>query len=73
MLYGTSYWNEIINFEALVRHGTILRDDVKLFSFVDSPQEALDLLKAKLPLDPEPTTPAFAKSRTSFKSEGDSH
>jgi len=28
VLYGSSYWKEIINFEALVRHGTISREDL---------------------------------------------
>jgi predicted Rossmann-fold nucleotide-binding protein len=28
VLYGSSYWNEIINFEALVRHGVIDREDL---------------------------------------------
>ena len=28
VLFGTDYWNEVINFEALVRHGTISPEDV---------------------------------------------
>ena len=33
VLYGSSYWNEVLNFEAMVRHGTIAREDLALFSY----------------------------------------
>ena len=65
VLYGSSYWNEIIDFEAMVRHGVIDRKDLALFSFADDPGSALRLLQARLPTQPGPTTPAFARSRTS--------
>jgi uncharacterized protein (TIGR00730 family) len=70
ILYGSSYWNEVIDFDAMVRYGTIEREDLDLFSFADDPGTALALLQAKLPTRPEPTTPAFAKSRTPPKPEG---
>jgi hypothetical protein len=54
----------------MVRHGTIGREDLDLFSFADDPSSALAWLLAKLPTHPEPTTPAFAKSRTPPKTEG---
>ena len=41
-----AYWNEIIDFEALVRHGMIDRADLALFRFADDPGGALELLKA---------------------------
>jgi len=64
LLYGTSYWREVINFEALVHHGTIDAADLELFSFVDEPQAALAMLKRRIRLAPEvPTAPCFAKSR----------
>jgi uncharacterized protein (TIGR00730 family) len=63
-LYGSAYWQEVINFEALVRHGTIAREDLKLFEFVDEPLAALERLKSRITLDPPATEkPAFAKSR----------
>src|SRR5690349_2642522 len=37
LLYGSDYWNEIIDFEALVRHGMIDRADLALFRFADDP------------------------------------
>jgi uncharacterized protein (TIGR00730 family) len=64
VLYGSAYWREIVDFEALVRHGVIDRADLGLFSFADDPGTALALLQEKLPVSPEPRTPAFAKSRT---------
>jgi len=70
VLYGSRYWSEVIDFEAMVRHGTIAREDLDLFSFAEDPSTALALLQAKLPTQPEPTTPAFAKSRTPPKTEG---
>jgi uncharacterized protein (TIGR00730 family) len=65
LIYGSEYWKEIINFEALVRHGTIGAEDLKLFRFVDDPAAALCLLQEKLAAEPEETAPAFCHSRTS--------
>jgi len=66
LLYGSAYWKEIINFEALVRHGTIAPADLELFSFVDEPRAALALLKRRIQLAPEPpSAPCFARSRIS--------
>jgi len=70
VLYGSGYWKELINFEAMVRHGVIDREDLELFSFADTPASALGLLQAKLPTSPEATTPAFARSRTSAERGG---
>jgi uncharacterized protein (TIGR00730 family) len=62
VLYGSEYWREIVNFDALLRHGTVSHDDLRLFRFADSPPEALSLLQANLVVEPTPE-PAFAKSR----------
>ncbi len=45
MLYGESYWREILNFDALVRHGMISPEDIGLMDFVDDVHTALDHLK----------------------------
>ena len=63
ILYGSSYWNEIINFEALIRHGVISRADLKLFAFADDPGSALKLLQDAIEVGTEEKTPAFAPSR----------
>jgi hypothetical protein len=56
----------VVNFEALVRHGTIAKEDLDLFCFVDEPQAALALLKERIVLAPAPPrAPCFARSRTS--------
>jgi uncharacterized protein (TIGR00730 family) len=65
LLYGSSYWNEVINFDALVRHGMISREDLGLFQRADDPASALSLLQAGIAAEPEGTSPAFARSRTS--------
>jgi uncharacterized protein (TIGR00730 family) len=64
VLYGSSYWNEIINFDALVRHGMIDREDLALFRFADDPATALGLLQAGIAAELEEATPAIAHSRT---------
>lgn len=72
LLYGTQYWKEVLNFDALVRYGTISAEDLKLFQYADSPGDAFALLRDALTsyyLVPEPApaegreTPAIAKSR----------
>ena len=41
VLYGSAFWKEIINFDALVKYGTISPEDLKLFEFADDPETAL--------------------------------
>ena len=66
VLYGSQFWKEVINFEALVRHGTISPDDLNLFEFADDVDTAQRILQEGLikhHLQPEPETPAIAKTR----------
>src|ERR1700723_2881351 len=48
ILYGSQYWKEVINFEALVKYGTVSAGDLELFQYVDDPAAAFELLKAEL-------------------------
>jgi uncharacterized protein (TIGR00730 family) len=64
LLYGSEFWNEIVNFEALARHGVIARDDLNLFRFADTPQAALEILQHEMDAMPPKPTPAFAHSTT---------
>jgi len=73
VLYGSSYWKEIINFDALVRHGVIGAGDLGLFQYADDPDTAFKLLTEHLMtyLQPEtPETPAISKSRNPQKPAG---
>ncbi len=63
VLYGSNYWKEIINFEALVRHQMISREDLALFAYADDPAEAFALLRAGITVEPA-EAPAIAHSRT---------
>jgi uncharacterized protein (TIGR00730 family) len=66
VLYGTSFWKEIVNWDALVRHGLIAEEDLELFEFADDVDTAAEILKTGLTkhyLQPEPELPAIAKSR----------
>jgi uncharacterized protein (TIGR00730 family) len=64
LLYGSGFWKEVVNFEALVRHGTVAAADLKLFEFVDEPRAAFELIKARAQLAPQPKPASwFAKSR----------
>src|SRR5271168_446752 len=48
LLYGSQYWKEIINFDALVRYGMISPEDLELFKFANDPAVALRLLQEGL-------------------------
>lgn len=60
------YWNEVIDFEVLDRHGMIDRRDLALFRFADDPATALALALLQAGMAPmtETETPAIAHSRT---------
>jgi uncharacterized protein (TIGR00730 family) len=64
ILYGTSYWREILDFDALVRHGMIAAEDLELFQFADDPRAALEILQRGLDEGSTAPTPAFAPSCT---------
>ena len=48
VLFGAEYWEEVINFEALIRHGTIDREDLQLFHRTDSVDEAFEIVTRHL-------------------------
>jgi len=48
VLFGTAYWNEVINFDALVKHGSISREDLDLFFCTDSVDQAFEFVTHQL-------------------------
>ncbi|HEY9081448.1 LOG family protein [Magnetovibrio sp.] len=48
VLYGSEYWNEILNLDAMVKYGTISPSDLELFHCSDSVDDAFDFLVEKL-------------------------
>ena len=56
ILYGSAFWKEIFNFEALARHGMVSAEDLNIFQFADDPETAFTLLReglTRLYLSPE--------------------
>jgi uncharacterized protein (TIGR00730 family) len=47
-IYGESFWKTVINFDYMVELGVISREDLELFRYVNSPQEAFDYLQREL-------------------------
>ncbi len=45
VIYGTEYWNKLINFQAMIDAGTIAAKDLELFKMVDSPEEGFEFLR----------------------------
>ncbi len=48
LIYGTEYWNQIINFENMAKYGVISKTDLDLLHFCDSVDDAFDYLKKEL-------------------------
>jgi uncharacterized protein (TIGR00730 family) len=56
VVYGSAYWNSILNLDVLVDKGAISAQDRALFQMADTPEEAFEILKAELTryhLEPE--------------------
>ncbi|RME15250.1 MAG: LOG family protein [Alphaproteobacteria bacterium] len=44
ILFGREFWERIVNWEALAEAGTINREDLELFEFVETAAEAVDII-----------------------------
>ena len=51
LLFGKAFWEKIINWDALSDAGTISADDLDLFRFVDTAQDAIEIIDAWGPTD----------------------
>ncbi|ALK92523.1 LOG family protein YgdH [Limnohabitans sp. 103DPR2] len=49
LLYGSDFWKRLIDFDWLVSSGTIAKEDLACFKYVDSPEEACEEIKKLLP------------------------
>ncbi len=45
LLFGKEFWQDVINWEALCRAGTISTEDLNLFQFVETAEEAAEAIK----------------------------
>src|SRR5215469_4184934 len=48
VVYGSSYWKQVIDMQMLVEKGAISPNDLDLFQFADTPDEAFRILKEGL-------------------------
>lgn len=48
LLYNKKWWNDVFNFKKLVDDGLISPEDLGLFSFFDTPEEGMAIVKPRL-------------------------
>jgi uncharacterized protein (TIGR00730 family) len=48
VLFGKKYWSEVVNFDALIRYGSISPDDLKFLYRTDSVDEACEFVIGQL-------------------------
>jgi uncharacterized protein (TIGR00730 family) len=48
VLYGSEYWNSLINFQTMIDWGAISPEDLDLFRVCDTPEQAFEYLKAEV-------------------------
>ncbi len=46
VLFGSDYWKRLVNFDVLIEAGAISPQDLDLFAYVDTPEEAWQYIKA---------------------------
>jgi len=44
LVFGREFWERIINFEALVEEGAISPEDIQLFRYVETAEEAWEVI-----------------------------
>jgi hypothetical protein len=65
VLYGSEYWNRVLNLPVLVQEGMVDPASLELLHTADSVAEAMHWLKLRVRLDEDGATPSFAPSTTS--------
>ena len=45
VIYGSEYWNKLLNFQTMIDAGTIAANDQNLFKLVDTPEEGFAFLR----------------------------
>lgn len=45
IIYGSSYWKKVINFDTMIEHGCIDKKDTQIFTYCDTPEQAFNELK----------------------------
>lgn len=48
IVYGSEYWNRVLNIDALAEKGAISPEDRDLFQMADTPEQAFEILKTEL-------------------------
>ena len=48
LIFGRSFWERVVDFEAMVEEGMISAEDLKLFSYVETADEAWELIRTAL-------------------------
>lgn len=50
LIFGKEFWQRIINFEAMVEEGTISPEDIKLFQYVETAEDAWEIIAKAYPV-----------------------
>ncbi|MAY46163.1 MAG: TIGR00730 family Rossman fold protein [Rhodobacteraceae bacterium] len=63
LLFGKAFWEEVVNWQALADSGTISDEDLNLFRFVDSADEAIEIIETWEPLSKRTEIPGRSDKR----------
>jgi uncharacterized protein (TIGR00730 family) len=47
LIFGRSFWNRVINFEALVEEGSVSPGDIQIFQYVETAEEAFEIISER--------------------------